>query len=301
MKTTLSLLLFLALLASDALAQGGAGGSTQGAVGKALRDALKNQTVSGPGAIQDSFMKQLSGGLSDKLGQKTGGKMMNTLQNQSLSSTDVQKLMNGGATKSQLQDWFGASRKQLPKVEGAVDGAVDAKNRSGFFGILIIVMVGDFGVDPTSDFASQCGGAKDEMSPEDFAKLRAGNVSTSTIGDAFGLESKQDCEFMQEILNAMKNCPFVQHPMLSSMGMGQKGKFDPSKFPALSEGNPGFGMDPTQGAGGMPCDFELPPCPFMAGSFDDHMKSCKKKAAEGSPKPEEQPNKDRTDDAGKQK
>ncbi|MHC4938748.1 MAG: hypothetical protein ACYTHK_07255 [Planctomycetota bacterium] len=282
MRTTL---LALLLFSIPALAQG-AGGSSQGAVGQALKSALKQNTTAGPGAIQQSFFDSLQKSLNDKFGKKTASKLMNNMQGKSLSKNDVQKFMNGLATKSQVKDWFGASRKQMGKLEQSVDDAVAEKNRNGFFGIMIIVMVVDFGMDPSADFCSQACGAKEELDEEAFKKLCSGNVSTNNIKDAFGFGSKDDCKFMQEILNAMQSSPFAQHPMMQSMGMGKGGKFDPSKFPSLGEGMPGFGMEGFE-AGGMACDFELPPCPFLDGSFEDMMKKCEKEAeeAEGPEKP----------------
>ena len=292
MRTIFSISLALLLVSAPAFAQG-AGGSAPGAAGQALKNSLGKNTTAGPGAIQKDFLSNLKGGLSDKLGKKAGGKLFDNLQNESLSSNDVQKLMNGNTTKSQMKNWFGANNRQIDKVEKSVDGAVDQKNRSGFFGILIIVMVGDFGVDPSADFASQCAGAKNELDADMFKKLCAGNVSTSTIKDAFGLDSKSDCKFMQQILNSMQSSPFAQHPMMQSMGMGSGGKYDKKKFPSLDEGMPGFDMEKEGLAGGLECDFELPPCPFLSGSFEDLLKKCKEQVkqeeggdeAKGKPKP----------------
>ncbi|MEM8884008.1 MAG: hypothetical protein AAGD14_08070 [Planctomycetota bacterium] len=276
MRTISLFSLVLAFWAGPALAQG-ALGRPVGKAGQALRDALTRNLNAGPGAIQKDFFGNLEEQLVKQLGSKKGAKYFANLQKQTISTNDVQKLMNGQATRSQMADWFSASRPSLSKLEQAVDDTVAQKNRDGFFGILIIVMVQDFGMDPTADFCAQVGGAKEELDEKMLKKLVTGNVSTSTIEKAFGLESKQDCKFMQEILNAVQSSPFVQHPMMTSLGMGG-GKFVKSAFPTLEPGMPGAGMDEEKGAGGMPCDFDLPPCPFMPESFSETMKSCKVEA-----------------------
>ena len=281
MRTILSLSLALLLLAVPTFAQG-AGQGSSGAVGKALKDTLKKGLTSSAGNIQQSFFDNLKNNLDKNAGTQQGQKLYSKLQRQNLSSKDVQKLMNGGTTTSEVKKWFGASRKQLPKVEKSIDQAVDQKNKDGFFGILIIVMVGDFGLDPSAEFCQQAGGARETISKEEFEKLVKSNVSTNSISDVFGFESKDDCKFMQEILNAMQSSCFCQHPMLESMGMGQPGKFDPSKFPPLEKGMPGADMPEDAMPGGMPCDSELPPCGFMGESFKEMLKKC----GEGEPKPE---------------
>jgi hypothetical protein len=271
-----AVVLGLALTSSPAVAQGGAGGSSQGKIAASLQASLAKKTTAGPGAVQSSFFGGLSGQLTSGFGKKTSAKMMTSLRSQSLVSKDVTKLMNGGATKSQLKKWFGASRSQVGKVDKALDGAVDEKNRNGFFGMLMSIMSKDFGIDPTSDFASQCGSAKEEIDKDMFKKLCSGDVSTKTIEEAFGLKAKDDCKFMQEILNSLKSSPMTQHPMMSSLGMGKSGgSLDKSKFPKLTKGMAGFCGSKEGDAGGFACDFKLPPCPFFEGSFSDLLKGCK--------------------------
>jgi hypothetical protein len=139
-----------------------------------------------------------------------------------------------------------------------------------FFGIMIFIMVVDFDLDPTSEFCSQACGARDEVSDENFEKLLKGNVSVKVIMIVFGFESKDDGKFMQEIMNGMQQSPFGSHPMAQSMGMGGSGGFDPSKFPTMGEGMPGFGGEFQGGmAGGMPFDQKMPPCPYYGANLEE--------------------------------
>jgi len=290
MRTLLSLSLGLVLCTAPVLAQG-AGQSTPGAAGQALKQALGKNITSGAGSIQQSFFDNLKGNLGTNLGTKQGDKAFDKFQRQNLSTNDVEKLINGGASKSEVKKWFGTSRPQTDKVRKSLDDAVEQKNKDGFFGILIIVMVGDFGMDPTADFCKQAGGTKETISKEQLEKLLKSNVSTKSVGEIFGLDSKEDCKFMQEILNAMKSGPFVQHPMMKSMGMGTAGKYDKADFPKLEKGMPGANLDKDATPGGFVCDFDLPPCPFFSGSFKDMLKKCgagkdDKSSDEETPKPE---------------
>ena len=97
MRTLLTLSLGLVLAAAPAFAQG-AGGSSTGAIGKALKDALNKNMTAGPGAIQESFFDNLKGGLCDKLGDKQGDKLYSKFQRQNLSKGDVSKLMEYAVT-----------------------------------------------------------------------------------------------------------------------------------------------------------------------------------------------------------
>lgn len=289
---SLSVALALVLGAAPVLAQG-AGQSAPGAAGKALKAALTKNITSGAGSIQQSFFDNLKGNLGKNLGSKAGDKAFDEFQRQNLTKNDVQKLMNGNTTTSEAKKWFGTSRKQVGKVEKSIDEAVEQKDKDCFFGILIVVMVGDFGMDPTADFCKQAAGAKETISKEEFDKLANSNVSTKSVGAIFGFGSKDDCKFMQEILNAMLSSCFVQHPMMKSMGMDKEGEYSKEDFPPLEKGMPGADMDKDAIPGGMPCDLELPPCPFMPGKFEDMLKKCGEgeDGKEGKPKPgdEEQP------------
>ena len=256
---------------------------------------LSKQGTSGPGNIQQSFMSNLKKNLQQQAGPKAGGKLYNNLQNSALSSKDATNLINGNVTNSQMKKWFGASRKYTDDIEKSIDGAVEQKNKDGFFGMLNLTMTKDYGVDPSGDFASQACGAKDGIDADSLKKLAGGNTSVKTISSIFGFKSKGDSKFMQQILNSLLGSGMGKHPMMKSLGMGgsKKGSkssgFDMSKFPKLSEGMPGFGMDEKTGglAGGLPCDFELPPCPFFEGSFKDLLKKCGKKG-DGSTEPDDE-------------
>ncbi len=309
-RTIYSLSLAILLVGSPVFAQG-AGGSSKGKGGQALKDLLSKQGTSGPGNIQQSFMQNLQKNLKQQAGPKTGGKLFNNLQNSALSSKDATKLINGNVTKSQMKNWFGASRKYTDDIEKSIDGAVEQKNKDGFFGMLNATMTKDYGVDPSGDFAAQACGAKGGIDMASLKKLTSGNTSVKSISSIFGFKSKGDSKFMQKILNSLLGSGMGKHPMMKSLGMaggGQSGKkggksgFDMSKFPKLSKGMPGFGMDEKTGglAGGLPCDFELPPCPFFEGSFKDLLKKCGKKG-DGSAEPDDTKpaKKDKKDKKGK--
>ena len=312
-RTILTLSLGLFLVAAPVYAQGAGGGSSKGMVGNALKQAMNTNGTSGPGGIQKSFMNNLQGNLQNKLGKKRGGKAYSNLQNSALSSTDATKLLNGQATKSQLKKWFGTSRGQVDEVKKSVDGAVSQKNKDGFFGMLNSIMTKDYGVDASGDFASQACGAKMTITPEQLKKLTGGNSSVKVITSIFGFGSKDDSKFMQKILNSLQSSGMGSHPMMSSLGMGggKKGgkrDYDKDDFPKLTEGMSGFGMDEQTGglAGGLPCDFEMPPCPFFDGSFKDLLEKCGKKD-DGSTEPDDDKKgkkgkkgkkKDKDDDSG---
>lgn len=262
----------LLLAGGVVLAQGAGAGSSK----KTIAEELRASATAGPGYIQGEFVSDLSNGLEQRFGEERSKQMLDRLGQSGLDSQGVCGLMNGQTTTSGLQDLFGARRSELPGLEDALGEAVDGKNRKMFFGIMIFVMVVDFDVDADAEFCRQAFGAQGEMSKESFDKLTRGNVSTNTIGEAFGFQDKSDCKFMQEILNAMMSSVFMQHPMGASMGMGggqplteqQRGQ-----FPQLGEGMPGFPA-PGSGfengtAGGLPFDMEMPPCPFAGGNLKD--------------------------------
>jgi len=260
MRSALIILALAALLAAQ--------------VEEALKDALARRATAGPGAIQQEFLDVLRASLEKRAGKERAKKMLDRLKTRSISALDVRKLMNGGATTSQVQEWFGAGGRSLPKVEAAVADAVDAKERSGYFGILLHIMVRDFGIDPTADFCAQVIGAKDELSRDEFRKLCRGNVSTGTVKKAFGLTARDDCKFMQDILLALQNSPLVRHPMLESLGLGRDGTYDRKEFPPLQDGMRGHGME-GDAAGGLACDLSLPPCPHLPGTFAGVLKACR--------------------------
>ena len=265
-----TLLAAVMVLGVVALAQGAGAGAGKETIAKTLIE----EATAGPGYIQEDFVNSVGTGLTEQFGEKRADQMLESLGNRDLSEKDVLRLMNGTTTKSGLQDMFGASRSELSRLEKVLDGAVDDKNRKMFVGVMVVVMVVEFDVDPGSDFCKQACGARDEMDSDSFQKMLKGNVSSSTIQDAFGMSDKGDCKFMQEILNQMMQSMFFQHPMAQSMGMNRGkplSKEDMSQFGELSEGMAGFpGADSpfAEGtAGGMPFDMEMPPCPFAAGNF----------------------------------
>lgn len=262
-----------ALLAGGvAFAQGAGSGSTK----KTIAEELRSSATAGPGFIQSEFVSDLSTGLSARFGEERSKEMLDRLGQSGLDSQGVCNLMNGQTTTSGLQDLLGARRSELPGVEEALGEAVDGKNKKMFFGIMIFVMVVEFDVDADAEFCRQAFGAQGEMSKESFTKLTRGNVSTNTIGDAFGFQDKSDCKFMQEIMNAMMSSMFMQHPMCASLGMGggqPLSEEQMQQFPQLGEGMPGFpapGSGLENGtAGGLPFDKEMPPCPFAGGNLKE--------------------------------
>jgi hypothetical protein len=259
-------LVLCVLLAGGAAFAQGAGGGTK----KTIAEQLRDSGTAGPGYIQEEFLGGLKGGLKEQFGEERSNEMWEKFQGEDLDEKEILGLMNGETTKSGLQDMFGAERGELGGLLDAIKEMVGEKEKSIFFGIVIIVMIVDFDVDPSSDFFKQVVNSKDEMSDKDFGKLKKGNVSKNTCGEAFGFDNKDDQKFMQQIMNGANQSPFMSHPMGQSMGDDKmkKGEFDASKFPELQEGMPGFGEDFADGmAGGFPFDQEMPPCPFMGGNM----------------------------------
>jgi len=278
MRTMLTTLLALAFAGSVALAQGSGAPSERGKLTQQLRDNM----ISGAGNVQNDFTNNLGRNLEEQFGLKRSGEMMTSLKGQDLSANDSLKLLNGDLTKSQLQDLLGASRGEMEGVEKAVEDTVDDKDRKLFIGIIIVILVTDHDIDPSSEFCQQVCGARDEMSAENFEKLKKGSRSKSTLKDCFGFSDKGDLSLMQDAMNGAMSSPMMNHPMCKSLGMGDQAKFDPSQFPKLEEGMPGFGGFGDGTAGGLPFDSELPPCPFAGPDFDEALD----KATGKTPDPE---------------
>lgn len=245
------------------------------AVGVALGQGKKAQELrtkcsASPAYITNDFFKTLGKNLGDALGEKRGGKMISALADADLEPKEVVKVMNGDCTKNQLQDWFGAKRIELDRTRKALDKTVAEKNRNCFFGIMLDVMIGDFGVDPSAEFAQQACGTHGEISEELFEKLLKGNRSTRTMKEAFGFENKQDQGFMQKIVNRMWEVPGTNHPLCESLGMGSADKFKADDFPTMSEGMAGYGEFEDGVAAGMKCDTKLPPTPYFGRDVKKH-------------------------------
>ncbi|MGH7162614.1 MAG: hypothetical protein ACREID_03950 [Planctomycetota bacterium] len=268
MRTTLTSILGAALLAGVALGQG-AGGNDRGIVGDAIHDQLRKDSLAGPGFVQNDFLSGLAENLQSQFGEERGQELYDNLKDEQLGAGDLVELMNGDATKSELQDYFDCGQSDLPRLEAAVEETVEDKDRKICFGVIVFIMVIDLDCDPKGDFCQQIAGAQEEISDENFEKLCKGNVSTKVLGECFGLESKDDMKFMQEVLNALMSSAFVQHPLAKSLGMGKEGQYDRSQFPKLGEGMPGFGGEYDSGtAGGFPFDKGMPPCPYMGDNMD---------------------------------
>jgi hypothetical protein len=265
MRIAFSFLLCALLLGGVAFAQGAGGGTKK----KTIAQQITDSATAGPGYMQQDFLTGLKGSMKEQFGEKRSDEMWKDFQGQELSEKDILGLMNGDATKSKLKDLFGAKSAELEKLLKALEEAVDDKNQSMFFGVVIFIMIVDFDVDPSSDFFKQVCNSKDEMSKEDFEKLMAGNVSTKTAESAFGMQSKDDQKFMQQILNGANQCPCMNHPMGESMGIGDPGKMDKEQFPMMAEGGPGSGPQFQDGmSGGFPFDQEMPAFPFMGDNME---------------------------------
>jgi len=285
MRNTLTVTLTLALLAGATWAQGaGGGGAQKPTLAQQMHEQLKKQGFAGPGYVQQGFLDDLKNGLVGQFGETKGSRLFGNLTGHSLTGNEMTNLLNGDLTKGQLGDWFGAGRGETDGCQAALDGAVDKKNRCMFFGILVIVLVMDMDVDPTSDFCQQVAGSRDQAPDEDLKKLRRGARSKGAIENCFGFKNKRDLDFMEDALKQMASSPCCDHPLAKSLGMASGKKCDPSQFPPLEEGMPGCGGDFAGGAaGGMPFP-ECPPCPFLGENVGDIFESCKKKgeADEGS-------------------
>ncbi|MGQ0614550.1 MAG: hypothetical protein ACT4PV_12515 [Planctomycetaceae bacterium] len=262
MRCGLAALSAALLLTGTAWAQGVGGGADK----ETLSQKMHKEALAGGGFVKEDFVTDLGDGLKEAFGEKKGSKFAGNLGEKKLDDKELTDLLNGDLTKTETEDLFGCTRDETERVDEAVDKAVDKKNRKMFFGIVIIILVVDMDVDPSSEFCQQVAGSRDEVSPENFEKLLKGNVSKDLIKECFKFTDKKDVGFMQDALNQTRSSPFANHPFAKSMGMGDPAKFDPSKMPALEEGMPGFGAE------GAP---DMPPCPFMSANMGDFFECCK--------------------------
>ena len=280
MFRTITVLALCGFLAAGAYAQGaGGGGVSKPTIGQ----EIVNQAMSGSGFAQEDFMSTVNTGLEDGFGFITGGKMQENFQNNagSLEGKEMTQLMNGEMPSQKLQELFGASNSQKSKLEEIIKAAVDDKDHKIFFGIIIVILVSEHGIDPEGDFCQQVAGARDEISDKAFEKMKDGNVSRKTCKEAFGFPNKEDQKIMQEALRSMGDSPFVSHPTCESLGMAPKGaKFDPEKCGEFGEGMAGFGKYEDGMAGGAPMP-ELPPLPFLGPNVGDMFEGCKAPGGEG--------------------
>lgn len=263
MRKSILIVFSLLLIPGLAFAQGAGGTGKKKSKARELLDAA----TAGPGHIQEEFFKDLGSNFEQGLGKQRGQEMMEHLKSQDIKKGDSLDLMNGACTNSELQDYFGSSRGELEKTRKALDESVDEKNKDIFFGIIFVVMVKDFDVDPSSEFCKQACGAKDEISDESMEKMLKGNRSKRTLKEAFGFDDKEDLSFLQDILNRAWESGMGNHPMAASMGMGNPKNFKKSDFPEFGKGMTGYGENQDGMAGGMPCATDMPPVPF----FGDNM------------------------------
>ncbi len=280
MLRTLTVFALCGFLAAGAHAQGAGGG---GPSKPTLGQQIVNQAMSGSGFAQEDFMGTVNTGLKEKFGSTTGGKMQQNFQNNagSLEGKEMTQLMNGQMPSQKVQELFGASNSQKSRLKEVIEEAVDDKDHKVFFGIIIVILVSELGIDPEGDFCQQVAGARDEISDDTFEKLKDGNVSRKTCKEAFGFSNKEDQKIMQEALKGMSDSPFMSHPTCESLGMAPKGaKFDPEKCGEFGEGMAGFGQYEDGMAGGAPMP-ELPPLPFLGTNMGEIFEGCKAPGDEG--------------------
>ncbi len=269
MSRTPHLLCLVLALCTVALGQG-AGGAEKGKAGKSATDAAKKSLLSGAGYVQKDFLKGLREELGAEFGKQKGESLFEGLKKRDLSSDQTLDLMNGKTTTSALEDMFGTGKGDTERVDKAVKKCVAKKDKKLFFGLLLFLMMTEFGLDGSSDLCEQAAGAREEISDDSFKKLKRGNCSNKTIEEAFGLEKKSDCEMMQEILKMLMSSSMLCHPMCQSLGMAGGKKFDPSKCPPCEEGMPGSEEEFACGeAEGFPFDKEMPPCPFAGENAEE--------------------------------
>jgi hypothetical protein len=233
-----------------------------GTANQQIRDGLCLKGSAGAGYVQQGFLDTLKESLGERVGEKRAAELMGNLKQENLTPQEVLYLMNGKMTESQLAGICQARKSEADQLEEAVEEAVDEKDRKCFFGILVVVVVCDRKCED-GDFLKHMLKGMEQMDQAGVKRLMRGDVSTGTIGETFGFDDKAMCKAMQDALNQLRSSPFVNHPMCESMGLGEKGKFNPEDFPKPAEGMPGCGGEFKDGeAGGLPFDMKLPPMPF---------------------------------------
>ncbi len=243
-------------------------------------DELITQGNAGPGFVQKDFMGGLQGKLEKKFGEKKGKQLFENMQSSGATAKDTTDLMNGESSKKDLKELFGCGSGDAKKIKGLVDDQVDDKNKKMFFGVIIIILVEEMGMDSSGDFMQQVAEGGNEINPDDLEKLMKGNFSTKLMSVIFGFGHKDDQKTMQSACNQAAGSSMMKHPLAGSMPFGenQGGSFDPSSFMQGGEGMPGFGEGFEGGmCGGMPFPSELPPMPFMGENMGEIFESCKAK------------------------
>lgn len=251
--------LFLFLFAALALAQA-----------RQTRDGLRLAGNCGAGYIQADFLGRLSEELQREFGERRAADMLEHLVGAKPEARDVLALLNGETTKSTLRDLLGARGEEPSLARKALERAVSAKDKKLLFGALVMTMVTDGDVDPSSEFCRVVGESRG-LNEENFEKLCRGNVSTSFIEECFGFTSKDDQKDMQGFLNSTWDSPYLLHPLGASLAKrgGVKGTYDAAKFPKASAGMPGCGDEYKSGqAGGLPFDKDLPPVPYYGENLE---------------------------------
>lgn len=234
------------------------------------REQFRQEATAGPGYLQSRFFARLEDGFDEEFTEPRTAQMFRVLRGRGLKAREIVRLMNGHATRSGLQRMFGMRRRELSRARRVIDATVDRKNRRLFFGVLAIVMIGEFDVDPTSPFLKQVLGARDELDDDEFRSLRVGTRSTRSMREYFDLRSREDQKFMLRVLDRVRDSFYMNHPLCESLGLGSARDYDAAEFPKLADGMPGSEATYAEGkAAGLPFDRDLPPLPFVGERVDE--------------------------------
>jgi len=237
---------------------------------------LCKRATASAGYVQNDFVGDLKANLAEGFDDFRADRMIKQLAKRNLRSRDAIKFMNGLVTRRELVERFGVRGARAEnKARKAVDKAVDQKNRKIFFGILLVTLVGEYDVDPTSEFCKQIVAAKDEMKVDDYKRIfLQSRRSTTTIGRAFKLRDREDQTLIARVLDEVARSDYLSHPFCASMPRGKvRANSNSKRLPKLVRGMSGFDERDADTAGGMQIDKTLPPLPIMSknvkGCFGD--------------------------------
>ena len=247
-----------------------------------VAERVRLRGTAGAGHIQKEFLGALSSEFWDEFGKSRAEEIFDRLQRRGMTANDVQRLMNGLLTKSELRKRFGAKRNEVERMERIIDGAVTDKDRKLFFGILIATMIEKHEEDPSGEFCKQVAATCSAIDEKQARELLKGAVSKNMIKEIFKFRHKADLKLMQRILNSTWDSAYVGYPMAQSLARrggrrkGGRSRYDASAFPKLERGMPGFGGEFARGtAGGFPFDSALPACPYFGEDLEELFKNLK--------------------------